>query len=69
MIFHLNQIFNMTQQFKMDPNKHPKKASMWAPAGRRSRGRPKETWRRTTEKERTALSFGSWSEATALGCL
>ena len=32
--------------------------------GRRSRGRPKENWRRTTEKERTALGFDSWIETT-----
>ena len=41
-----------------------KTALTWAPEGRRSRGRPKETWRRTAEKERTALGFSSWSEAT-----
>ena len=26
---------------------------------------PKETWRRTAERERAALGFGSWSEAAA----
>jgi len=31
---------------------------------RRRRGRPKETWRRTAVKERTALGFSSWNEAT-----
>ena len=37
--------------------------STWAPEGRRIRGRPEE-------KERTALGFGSWSEATvAAGAL
>lgn len=63
------QIFRRRLKFighvlRMDPNKHPKTALTWAPEGRRSRGRPKETWRRTTEKERTALGFISWSEAT-----
>ena len=48
----------------MEPNKHPKTALTWAPEGRRSRGRPKDTWRRTAEKQRTALGFGSWNEAT-----
>ena len=38
--------------------------STWAPEGRRIRGRPKETLWKTEEKERTALGFGSWSEAT-----
>jgi len=49
----------------MDPSKHPKTALTWAPEGRRRRGRPKETWRRTAERERAALGFGSWSEAAA----
>ena len=30
---------------------------------KRKRGRPKETWRRTVEKERMALGFNSWVEA------
>ena len=32
--------------------------------GLRSHGRLKETWLRTAEKERTALGFGSWNQAT-----
>ena len=28
---------------RMEPNKHPKTTLTWAPEGRRSRGRPKET--------------------------
>ena len=63
------QIFRWRWKFnglvlRMDPNKHPKTVLTWAPEGRRSRGRPKETWRRTVEKERTVLGFGSWSEVT-----
>ena len=63
------QIFRRRWKFighilRIDPSKHPKTALTWAPEGRRSRGRPKETWRRTAEKERTALGFSSWSEAT-----
>jgi len=50
----------------MDPSKHPKTALTWALEGRRSRGRPKETWRRTgkkeRKKERTALGFSLWNE-------
>ena len=62
------QIFRRRWEFvghilRMDPSKHPKMALTWAPEGRRSRGRPKETWRRTAEKERTALGFSSWNEA------
>ena len=49
---------------RMDPSKHPKNALIWAPEGRRRHGKSKETWRRTSEKERTALGFSSWSEAT-----
>jgi len=52
----------------MNPSKHPKTALTWAPEGRRRRGRPKETWRRTAERERTALGLGSWSEAAAAAC-
>ena len=52
---------------RMDPNKHTKTALTWAPEGR-SRGRPKETWQRTAEKERTALGFGSWSKETVAAC-
>ncbi|XP_078355297.1 uncharacterized protein LOC144639902 [Oculina patagonica] len=46
---------------RMDPSKHPKTALTWAPEGRRRRGRPRETWRRTVE--RAALGFGSWNQA------
>ena len=49
----------------MDPSKHPKTALTLAPEGRQRRGRPKETWRRTAEREGAALGFGSWSEAAA----
>lgn len=47
----------------MDANQHPKTALTWAPEGKGRRGRPVETWRRTAERERTALGFTSWSEA------
>ena len=63
------QIFQWRCKFighvlRINPIKHPKTALTWAPEGRRSRGRPKETWRRTAEKERTALGFISCNEAT-----
>ena len=51
---------------RMDANQHLKTALTWAPEGKRSRGRPRETWRRTAEKERTALGFASWSEAAVV---
>ena len=33
--------------------------------GRRKRGRPKTTWRRTVEKERNKMGFTSWNTAAA----
>ena len=38
-------------------------ALTWAPEGKRKRGRPKTTWRRTVEKERTLAGWRSWAEA------
>lgn len=40
-------------------------ALTWAPEGRRRRGRPRETWRRTVEKERNQLGWHSWGAAVA----
>ena len=47
----------------MDNSCLPRAALTWAPDGKRKRGRPKETWRRTVEKDRTAMGFNSWVEA------
>ena len=41
-------------------------ALRWTPTGKRKRGRPKETWRRTVERERHALGLSSWDEAAAV---
>ena len=38
----------------------------WAPMGKRKVGRPKTTWRRTVEKERTMAGWKSWEEVRAL---
>ena len=47
-------------------NSHARIALKWTPAaGKRRRGRPKETWRRTAERERRLLNFTSWEEAGA----
>ena len=35
----------------------------WAPEGRRSRGRPKTTWRRMVEVERNGAGWTDWSTA------
>jgi hypothetical protein len=48
---------------RMDANSHPCIALSWTPEGKRKRGRPKETWRRTIEKERKEFGFESWTEA------
>ena len=37
----------------------------WTPEGRRVRGRPKTTWRRTAEKERNMAGWKSWNVAKA----
>ncbi|KAH3865517.1 hypothetical protein DPMN_028556 [Dreissena polymorpha] len=34
----------------MPPDSLPRVALRWTPQGKRNRGRPKETWRRTVER-------------------
>ena len=48
---------------RMDNSCLPQVALTWALEGKCKRGRPKETWRRTVEKERMAMGFNSWVEA------
>ena len=48
---------------RMDNSGPPRVALAWAPEGKRKRGRPIETWRRTVEKKRMAMGFNSWVEA------
>ena len=48
----------------MENNRNVRTALDWAPEGKGKRGRPKETWRRTVEKERKQLGFNTWVEAT-----
>ena len=38
----------------------------WTPKGRRARGRPKTTWRRTVEKERNKAGWKSWEVVKAV---
>ena len=38
----------------------------WTPEGRRARGRPKTTWRRTVEKPRNKAEWKSWEVAKAV---
>ena len=48
------------------PDDHQRIALKWTPDGRRKRGRPKETWRRTVLREREALGLTSWEAAAAV---
>ena len=48
---------------RMNKSEHARTALTWKPEGRRKRGRPKETWRRTVERERSQLGWHSWTEA------
>ncbi|XP_078352399.1 uncharacterized protein LOC144637125 [Oculina patagonica] len=48
---------------RMGHQQHPRIALTWAPEGKRRRGRPKETWRRTVEGERRKMGFATWAEA------
>ena len=48
---------------RMENNENPRIALTWTPEGRRNRGRPRETWRRTVEKERNKMGFTTWERA------
>ena len=50
---------------RRDRNHLARRALTWTPDGRRKRGRPKETYRRTVEKEMRELGFHSWEAVTA----
>ena len=54
---------------RMDNSSLPRTALTWAADGKRKRGGPRETWRRTVEKERKAMGYRSRSEVvlTAAG--
>ena len=38
-------------------------ALVWAPEGKKKMGRPRDTWRRTVERERCGMGFRTWAEA------
>ena len=42
---------------RMPPTSIPRVAMRWTPAGNRRRGRPKETWRRSVDREMKALGW------------
>ena len=49
----------------MSSERISKVALRWTPAGKRKRGRPKTTWRKTVETELSEMGF-SWGEAKAI---
>ena len=48
---------------RRDPRSHVRVALTWKPEGKRKRSRPKETWRRTIERELKLFGWGIWREA------
>ena len=48
---------------RRDVSNNMRVALTWTPEGRRKRGRPPTTWRRTVEKERNNLGWKSWASA------
>ncbi|XP_063447098.1 uncharacterized protein LOC134726617 [Mytilus trossulus] len=48
---------------RMDANSICSVALTWKPEGKRKVGRPKTSWRRTVETERTSLGWNSWASA------
>ena len=49
---------------RREPSSHVRVALTWKPEGRRKKGRPKETWRRTVEREmKTTFGWNGWREA------
>ena len=50
---------------RMDHNSHPRTSLTWAPEGKRKRGRPRETWRRTVERELKTRDLRTWAEAAS----
>ena len=51
---------------RMPREHHCVTALTWTPMGKRKVGRPKTTWRRTVEKERTKTGWKSWEEVRAM---
>ena len=50
----------------MKPDSLPRTALTWTPEGKKKRGRPRETWRRTVERERSEMGFKTWTEAARI---
>ena len=50
---------------RMDHNSYPRIALACIPEGKRKRGRPRETWRRTVERELKEKDLRTWAEAAS----
>ena len=50
---------------RTSPSSISRTALTWAPEGKSRRGRPRETWRKTVEKERNQLEWHLWGAAVA----
>ena len=51
---------------KIDLKSHPRIALTWVPQGKRKRVRPRETWRRTVERELKEKGLRTWAEAASV---
>ena len=51
---------------RMERSELARNALTWKPDGRRGVGRPKTTWRRMVEKERTQFGYNSWNAMARL---
>ena len=49
----------------MDHNSLSRTALTWVPEGKRKKGRSRETWRRTVEREVKARALRTWAEAAS----
>ena len=56
----------MGHVLRMPREHHCATALTWTPMGKRKVSRPKTTWCRTVEKEKTVVGWKSWEEARAL---
>ena len=57
---------NLGHIMRRDINSHQRIALRWTPEGKRNRGRPKETYRRTVEREMKLVNLTSWQHAAGV---
>ena len=49
--------------YRMKPDSIPRTALTWPPEGKRKKGRPRKTCRRTVEREICEMGFRTWTKA------